>query len=323
MGLWNGIANGIGRKKSGINWSSYWATLISATVENAAPTHVVLTFPTAQTSLGASDFTIAGFTISSASWTGAVLTLVLAETVVAYHGNITITFAKTGETAVVTNNVSMANTLGWYVTGDGSATYMTKDGSNYISQWNDLSGSGNHLVQATGGRQPLYNAAGIIFDGALSTSGDYLAASFPWVRPSFIYAVINVVTFVKNRIAFDSYASADRGAILEYGPNAAGAYWLINQGANYEANTVPMLAGQMTIARFLFNGANSFVKVNAASQSGNAGTGYQLNGLTIGTDRYHTSNSNIQVREIICRNVTDAGANETAIYNYLKAKYGL
>ena len=26
MGLWNGIANGIGRKKSGINWSSYWTT---------------------------------------------------------------------------------------------------------------------------------------------------------------------------------------------------------------------------------------------------------------------------------------------------------
>jgi peptidoglycan/xylan/chitin deacetylase (PgdA/CDA1 family) len=27
MGLWNGIGNGIGRKKSGINWSSYWKTL--------------------------------------------------------------------------------------------------------------------------------------------------------------------------------------------------------------------------------------------------------------------------------------------------------
>ncbi|MDD5487051.1 MAG: hypothetical protein PHW65_05815, partial [Dehalococcoidales bacterium] len=26
MGLWNGIANGIGRKKGGIDWSSYWAT---------------------------------------------------------------------------------------------------------------------------------------------------------------------------------------------------------------------------------------------------------------------------------------------------------
>jgi len=41
----------------GIDWSSYWTTLSSATVENAAPTHVVLTFPAAQTSLVAADIT--------------------------------------------------------------------------------------------------------------------------------------------------------------------------------------------------------------------------------------------------------------------------
>ena len=306
----------------GIDWSSYWATLISATVENAAPTHVVLTFPAAA-ALDETDFTIAGFNILSGSWTGAVLTLVLAETVVAFHGNLTVTFVKTGTTATVTNNVSMANTVGWYVTGDGSATYMTKDGSNYISQWNDLSGNGNHLLQATGSRQPLYNVAGIIFDGALSTSGDYLAASFSWVRPSFIYAVIKVVTWVNARVAFDSYADTDRGAVVLSGPDSANAYWVIAQGLNFPASAVPMLVDQMNICRFLFNGANSFVKVNAAGQTGNPGTTYDINGLTIGTDRYHTSNSNIQVLEVICRSVTDAGANETAIYNYLKAKYGL
>ena len=78
----------------GINWSSYWASLISATVEDAAPTNVVLTFPTAQTSLGAADFTITGFTVSSASWTGAVLTLVITPAVLFYHRNLTITFVK-------------------------------------------------------------------------------------------------------------------------------------------------------------------------------------------------------------------------------------
>lgn len=33
MGLWNGIANGIGAKKRGISWSSYWATLYKERVE--------------------------------------------------------------------------------------------------------------------------------------------------------------------------------------------------------------------------------------------------------------------------------------------------
>ena len=92
------------RGAGGINWSLYWATLISATVENAAPTHVVLTFSTAQTSLGASDFTIAGFTVSSASWTGAVLTLVLSSAVTGID-ELFLTFVKTGDNIYVSNNV--------------------------------------------------------------------------------------------------------------------------------------------------------------------------------------------------------------------------
>ena len=97
-----GISPFIGNR-GGISWSSYWTTLISATVENAAPTHVVLTFPIAKPALGATDFTIAGFTVSSASWAGAVLTLVLAETV--YYGDsLTVTFVPTGGTYTVTNN---------------------------------------------------------------------------------------------------------------------------------------------------------------------------------------------------------------------------
>ena len=98
----------------GFNAAAYWATLISATVENAAPTHVVLTFPTAQTSLGASDFTIAGFTVSSASWTGAVLTLVVHRPVTFLDLSLTITFVKTGTTATVTNNVAGTNLLAYY-----------------------------------------------------------------------------------------------------------------------------------------------------------------------------------------------------------------
>jgi hypothetical protein len=123
-------------KGGGISWSSYWATLISATVENAAPTHVVLTFPTAQTSLGATDFTIAGFTISSASWTGAVLTLVLSEAVLVFDGSLTITFITTGQTATVTNNVADdGNTVAWFDSQD--LTTITKDESDKVSLWKD------------------------------------------------------------------------------------------------------------------------------------------------------------------------------------------
>lgn len=36
---------------------------------------------------------------------------------------------------------------------------ITKDGSNYVSQWNDKSGNGNHAAQSNGSYQPLYDSA--------------------------------------------------------------------------------------------------------------------------------------------------------------------
>lgn len=86
------------------SWQRYWAGLISATIEDAAPIDVVLTFPTAK-NLIASDFTIAGKTISGAVWVGSVLTLTVSVAFV-YGDNPVVTFVKTGGTANVTNNIT-------------------------------------------------------------------------------------------------------------------------------------------------------------------------------------------------------------------------
>jgi hypothetical protein len=95
------------RGAGGISWQTYWTTLISATVENAAPTHVVLTFPSEGTSL-ATDITCTvngvARAVSSASWTGAVWTVVLASAV-EYGDVVVVTFVPSGGTANVTNNV--------------------------------------------------------------------------------------------------------------------------------------------------------------------------------------------------------------------------
>lgn len=102
------------------SWSSYWTTLISATVENAAPTDVVLTFPSGKPSLLSTDLTctVNGVAriVSSASWTGAVWTVVLASDV--YYGDVVVvTFVKSGGAANVTNNVAAEAELTTYITG--------------------------------------------------------------------------------------------------------------------------------------------------------------------------------------------------------------
>ena len=112
------------RGAGGISWQTYWATLISATVENAAPTNVVLTFPSEGTSVAADiTCTVNGVarTVSSASWSGGVWTIVLASAV-EYGDMVVVTFVPSGGTAAVTNNVLTYSLL---LTSTGNGTGVT------------------------------------------------------------------------------------------------------------------------------------------------------------------------------------------------------
>ena len=99
-----GIGNTIGVRP--FNWAAYWDSLISATVEDAAPTKVVLTFSQVNTTLVAADFTIEGFTITllERDATNKILTLTVNPAVI-HDDSLTVTFGKTGGTAAVINNV--------------------------------------------------------------------------------------------------------------------------------------------------------------------------------------------------------------------------
>jgi len=83
-----------------------WASLISVTVEEGAPTKIILTFSRINTSLVASNFTIAGKTITLLERDAAnrVITLTISVAVV-YGDTLVVTFGKTGETANIVNNV--------------------------------------------------------------------------------------------------------------------------------------------------------------------------------------------------------------------------
>lgn len=124
----------IGGRNSGDSWRSYWTKMISAIVENTAPTNVVLTWATGKSSLTASDLscTVNGSAraISSASWASGVWTVVLASAV-AYGDAVIVTFAKTGQTKNITNNVlSYDFTLESTGTGAGVSTIRLNVSSN-------------------------------------------------------------------------------------------------------------------------------------------------------------------------------------------------
>jgi hypothetical protein len=86
--------------------ATYWSSLTSAVVENAAPTKVVLTFGNADTTFTSSDFKVSNFVVTSLSRSGAdkVLTLTLSKAVV-HDDTLTVTL-KEACSSTVTNNVS-------------------------------------------------------------------------------------------------------------------------------------------------------------------------------------------------------------------------
>ena len=293
----------------GTDWSAYWSTLISATVENAAPTDVVLTFPAAQTSLTDADFTIAGFTIASGSWTGAVLTLVLSSAVLVFDGNLIITFVTTGGTATVTNNVADdGNTVAWYDSTD--LTTITKDGANLVSRWNDKLGSGHDLIQATGTKQPTLGANGVSFGG----SDEFMAtADFGLTYPCSVYIIFR----------FKSYGYFD-SLITGLVNNSCHIQQVVNNTtlrlAGLEASNCYVLNTNY-ILRGFFKVNPATLKINDAVYSGDPVTLANPLGIMVGANYNGTANfGDCDILHLIYRSGTDSPAIDTAIYNYLKKK---
>ena len=295
------------------SWTRYWAGLISATVEQAAPTKIVMTFSQANTSLLATDFTIAGKTITllERDVTNKILTLTVSVAVV-YGASHTITFVKTGGTKAVTNNIIYAPVI-----DDGntkiffdSAIGITKDGSNLVSAWNSRIGA-NHLLQATGTNQPLWSASGVLFDGI---DNFMKCVGFTWVQPEFLYLVVRQKTWTQGDYFFDGNVN-NSGALFQYLANPgiqsyAGAY--SGENPNLAINT-------WGIVRVLFNGASSKLIVNNTTPvTGNPGTA-NMGGLTLGAISDGSIKfSNTEVKEIIGRSSV---LGEAEIYAYYATKY--
>jgi hypothetical protein len=301
------------RGHGGVSWSSYWATLISATVENAAPTHVVLTFAAANARVTDADFTVDGFTVASGSWTGTVFTLVLSEAVLVFDEDLTITFKSTN-TGTVTNNVADdGNTVGWYDYTDAST--ITMDENNKVSAWNDKSGT-HHLVQATAAQQPLLTTFGMTFnDDAMNIA----CSAFGYAQPEKMYLVVQQVSWTAERI-FVNALNHGRGTLYQYGttPNimahSAGTGAAIVQNSN-------LALGEWGILRVLIHGENSKLQVDETDAViGNFGSSNMMDGIILGGFPGSNITANVIIKEAIFRNTVDDSTVETAIYNYLKKK---
>lgn len=200
----------------------------------------------------------------------------------------------------------------WFMfnTGITSATSL-------VSQWNDQSGNGRHLKQATGTNQPTVQADGsILFDGV----DNYLKCdAFTFNQPETIYILGKQVTWTINDRWMDG-DTVNSGVIYQ---NAVTPDLSLFAGDGPAATNAGLAVDTYGVIAAVFNGASSLLQINnGAPTTGNPLTA-GLGGFTLGATATPNNYGNIQVKEVILYAAAHDADTRRRVIRYLGQVGGL
>jgi hypothetical protein len=204
------------------------------------------------------------------------------------------------------------NTVAWF----RSDTLITKTSvTNKVTALGDATGNGNNLVQADTTKSPIWASTGITFNG----TDQYMQDAFTLDQPCMIYIVFKQVTWTSNDYIFDG--NTDVSGVLRQRTATPGLG--ITAGTSSDADN-NLAVGDFGIVRVTFNTTDKLqVDLHDITISGNYGAA-DMEGFCLGANgASHSLFGNFEVKEIVIRNQEDDATTQTAIYNYLKTKYGL
>lgn len=195
---------------------------------------------------------------------------------------------------------------------------ITKDGSNVVTKWKDKLGSGRDLD----GSCTWSATNGMTFNGV----NEYLKGVFVAAQPFMVYILLRQKTWTEGKIIFDG--------------NIAG-YCQLSQHGGTENNYICASAGVSSnisaglslnswgVVRSLFNGANSFLKIDDIVEINGDACGPDFgdfgsrdpNGFTLGANVALTQFTNIDVQAIILTKAVQSTTDEENINKWFKSEY--
>jgi len=225
--------------------------------------------------------------------------------------------------------IPLANLKLWLKADAG----ITKDGSNYVSQWDDMSGNGNHAVQSTGGSQPLWvdnqlNGKPVLrFDGI----DDFMNSAISNVSNITIFCVVKSALTSAWVGGFSLY---NTGSPLDYDINMGisiighasqnGKYWFTKDGANYTYNNGSITNYETIEIQSINNNTIATYYNGIGLQSYNIPAFFNINSYVIGA-RWVLSVINYYMScdfsEIILYDDTLSAAQRQQVEQYLRTKY--
>ena len=192
---------------------------------------------------------------------------------------------------------------------------ITVTGSG-VSQWDDASGEGNHIKQATDTRRPSKEADGsILFDGV----DNFLKAdAFTLVQPETVYLLIKQIMWTLDDYFFDGN-SVVTGSVHQLSTTPG----IKAHAGTYSSQNNDLVLGAYGVISVVFNGASSVLQVdNNTPTTGNFGAS-NMGGFTLGAAGNALVPSNIQVKETLVYSTAHDAATRSKVIAYLSNAGGL
>jgi len=194
---------------------------------------------------------------------------------------------------------------------------ITVTGSG-VSQWDDVSGNGNHQKQGTDLDRPQKQGDGsILYDGIRQFTK---ADAFTFEQPEYIFILGRQVTWTSNDKIFDGNV-LNSGLIYQ---RAATPELALYAGGSAVGNNTDLAVNTYGVFYAAINGASSFTQVdsNSPTSLGNAGSN-DMNGLTLGANGSNLEWSNIQLKEVVAGTGVLDAATAAQVIAYLSGVGGL
>jgi hypothetical protein len=216
---------------------------------------------------------------------------------------------------------NISNLAAWYDAQVASSITIATG----VSQWNDLSGLGRHVTQATTGNQPIYTTDATLggksvvrFDG----SNDRLTATFTHSKPTTVFLVGKFDTVVGggNKTMYDGNTTGN--TLRHLWPTTTTLS--INGGA--ELGSLQMPANSQAVYyvhEAIYDGTNSLISYNNQyTNTGNAGTA-AVSGIAFGGFGGFAAFGDCSIAEFFMYSRSLTATERKSCRAYLAKKYGI
>lgn len=213
-------------------------------------------------------------------------------------------------------------------------TGVTLDGNGRVSQWNDLSGVGRHVSQATAGKRPLFiplaqgGRPGIQFVASRQDVLESLTAT--GITDSSVFIVMKVDAFSGIQDSFVSIGQIGGSNTCRWlwRNNAGGSNGMrfLNWNAAYFTPTLEYTTTEYNVYGWTQSGSSVTLLKNSSSDTGTAGSGgttaaayWAIGGADESLYGDHWTSSTIC--EVIIYNRAVSADERTTVLSYLKSRW--